>query len=262
MYPHLPFGVATRAATERLLEMHRDGTQALDDLESDIAAKVSWVGSGPRIDQDSLLHARATAEALADPHRRVDGSSTTTDQDKVEGEAAVTLYGAVRDSGADTTALDDPGFWRYVGLAHSWNFAAWRETSGFAVKPGENGALVASRTLGNYVDGRRFHECVPLRMYLRVRSLGGASYADLASAVRQGTDFWRSHILRVVAGEHPPIVRAMVKLQADEKTRLNTDPLREFAKQLNRTLVNLAPALFDDDAADALVRELWDRQRT
>lgn len=55
-------------------------------------------------------------------------------------------------------------------------------------------------------------------------------------------------------------MRAVVRRQADPQTRLLTDPLRAFAKELNRTLTNLVPALLDDDAADRLVGELWQRQ--
>ena len=63
------------------------------------------------------------------------------------------------------------------------------------------------------------------------------------------------------AGEHPPLVRAVVRRQANAATRLLTDPLRAFAKELRRTLTNLVPALLTDEAADELVGALWERQR-
>ncbi len=170
------------------------------------------------------------------------------------------LYRAVEASGADLAALDDPGFWRYVSLACIWNFATWREP---AFKPKQPELGEEAPTAGGYqqyVDGLNYFNCVATRMYLRVKCLGGLEHGHLASAVDKGTDFWRSHILRVKVGEHPAIVRAMVRRQVDPATRLDTTPLREFAKHINRTLVNLVPAMLDDDAADRLVGESWDRQ--
>lgn len=262
MYPHLPLRTAMSVAEERVRRMHLSKTAVLDDLATDIGDGIGWTGSGTRIDVAPLEYARMQIEALAASNRNLDGTSSTSDQDLVEGEAAAFVHSAIVGTGLNPASLDDPGFWRYVSLAHAWNFAAWREPRAFAPVTDDNGTVTASRKLGVYVDGRKPDECVPLRMFLRVRCLGGTPYAHLAKGVRRGTDFWRSHILRVVAGEHPSIVRAMVRRQADDATRLNRDPLREFAKQLNRTLVNLAPAMLDDAAADALVGELWVRQST
>ena len=174
-------------------------------------------------------------EALLDREETQD-----SDPDQIEGKAACVLFGAITDAGTDPAALDDPGFWRYVCLAHIWNFAAWRQPTAFAGKRSAEGAPETPASLKSYVDGNRPHECVPVRMYLRVRALGSLEHADLASAVREGTDFWRSHILRVKVGEYPPIVRAMVRRQA------------------NDTLTNVVPALLDDDAAEDLVGELWE----
>ncbi|MYA74750.1 MAG: hypothetical protein F4Y27_08745 [Acidimicrobiaceae bacterium] len=163
--------------------------------------------------------------------------------------------------GADVAMLDDPDFWCHLAIAHLWNFAVWREHGTLFPRPEASGEPVSSpgRKFAVYIDGRRFHECVPSRMWLRVNVLGGQEL-DLAFRAEGSTDFWRSHILRVKAGEHPGIVRAMARRQAEESTRLATTPLREFAKQLNRTLQNLLPAMLDDEAADALVEELWERQ--
>ena len=260
MYPHLPLRTAMTVTEERIRQMHRGGSNVLEDLATDTRDGIGWTGSGTRIDVTPLEHAQVQIEDLVKSNCDLDGTANASDQDMVEGEAATIVYSAVVGTGIEPSALDDPGFWRYVALAHLWNFAAWREPRAFAPVIAGSGTIAASRKLGVYVDGRKPDECVPLRMFLRVRCLGGAAHAHLAGAVRQGTDFWRSHILRVVAGEHPPIVRALVRRQADEATRLNRDPLREFAKQLNRTLVNLAPATLDDTAADELVGELWERQ--
>ena len=257
--PHIVPSVGTRIAEERVRSMHESASRFVDDLEGDLENKVSWPGAGAQIDDVPLVQARAQIEQLIATERRLDGTATNCDQDQLEGAAAVVWHQAVLASGADVAALDDPGLWCYLGLAYTWNFAAWRETNGFKLKPDDNGRLMPAKSLRAYVDGAKQRECVPLRMFLRLEALGGQDHAALASSVREGTDFWASHILRVIAGEHPPIVRAMVRRQADESTRLTTGPLREFAKQLNRTLTNVVPDLLDDDAADELVGDLWQR---
>lgn len=258
-HPHIVPSVAVRIAQERVRRMHESTSRVLDDLVEDVEGKVSWPGAGTQIDEMPLELARAEIEHLVAGERRLDGAATNCDQDRLEGEASAVWHRALLDSGACVAALDDPGFWCYLGLAYTWNFAAWRETNGFRLKLDENGQLVTAKSLRAYVDGAKQRECVPLRMFLRLEAVGGQQHAALASAVRDGTDFWASHILRVTAGEHPPIVQAMVRRQADESTRLTTGPLREFAKQLNRTLTNVVPDLLDDDAADRLVGNLWSR---
>ena len=221
-------------------------------------SRSSGGGDGPDLDEQMLEKARHDIETL------VNGNGAEgLDYDQTEGKAAWRLCRAIEDACVETPALDDPGFWRYVVLAHVWNFTVWREQRAAFAAAGSGQDEVGMPTrFKPYIDGRRSTECLPTRMYLRVKALGGLEYGHLAWAVKDGTDFWRSHLLRVRAGEHPPLVRAMVKRQADPDTRLSTSLLRVFAKELNRTLVNLVPGLLDDEAADDLVGELWERQLT
>ncbi|MDE0135909.1 MAG: hypothetical protein OXH86_14600 [Acidimicrobiaceae bacterium] len=258
-HPHIVPSVGVRIAQDRVWCMYEAGSRILDDLEEDIEANVSWPGAGEVIDLAPLRSARLQIEQMIAGERKLDGTATNCDRDMLEGEAAAVWHRAVRDSGADIMALDNPGFWCCLGLMYTWNFAAWRETGGFELKSDDHGRLIPAKSLNAYVDGSKQRECVPLRMFLRIEALGGQDYAELASAVREGTDFWASHILRVIAGEHPHIVRAMVCRQSEESTRMSTGPLREFAKQLNRTLTNVVADLLDDAAADELVGDLWHR---
>ena len=252
-HPMIVRSAALRIAQARTVASARPDHQRIHDLSSDLVDVVTLWGEGDDLDVTPLEDAQVMIEGLLDREETQD-----SDPDQIEGKAACMLFGAITDAGTDPAALDDPGFWRYVCLAHIWNFAAWRQPTAFAWKRSAEGMPETPASLKSYVDGNRPHECVPVRMYLRVRALGGLEYADLASAVREGTDFWRSHILRVKVGEHPPIVRAMVRRQANDETRLLTDDLRELAKDLNRTLTNVVPALLDDDAAEDLVGELWE----
>ena len=252
-HPMIVRSAALRLAQARTVASAQPNHQWIHDLSSDLADVVKLWGEGDDLDVTPLEDAQVQIEGLLDSEETQD-----SDPDQLEGKAACVLFRALTDAGTDAAALDDPGFWRYVCLAHIWNFAAWRQPAAFARKRSAEGMPETPASLKSYVDGNRPHECVPVRMYLRVRALGGLEHADLASAVREGTDFWRSHILRVKVGEHPPIVRAMVRRQANDDTRLLTDDLRELAKDLNRTLTNVVPALLDDDAAEDLVGELWE----
>ena len=245
-----------RIAEQRIAEASRcPGALWIEELDSDLADVVEWWGDGVDLDVAHLDEARREIEALLSS-----GDASGSDRDQIEGNAAVLLYRALDEACVETGSLDEPGFWCYVSLAHMWNFIVWREPRAFDAASTAEEAKAPRERFHRYVDGSLSHECVPVRMYLRVKALGGVAHQHLAGAVRGGTDFWRSHILRVKAGEHPPLVRAMVRLQADERTRLLTDDLRRFAKELNRTLTNLVPSLLDDEAADELVGELWERQ--
>ena len=254
-HPMIVRSAALRLAQARTVASAQPNHRWIHDLSSDLADVVKLWGEGDDLDVTPLEDAQVQIEGLLDSEE-----TQGSDPDQLEGKAACVLFRALTDAGADAAALDDPGFWRYVCLAHIWNFAAWRQPAAFAGKRSAEGMPETPASLKSYVDGNRPHECVPVRMYLRVKALGGLEHADLASAVSDGTDFWRSHILRVKVGEHPPIVRAMVRRQANDGTRLLTDDLRELAKDLNRTLTNVVPALLDDDAAEDLVGDLWENR--
>ena len=254
MHLHVPLDACRRIARQRMQDRADSEERFINNLDSDVRPACREVGEGMTLDMTALEAARSEIESLLP----TDG--TRPDVDRIEGRASVVLYRAISDSGADVTALDDPGFWRYVSLAHLWNFALWREPSFRSQQISLDEPATSRGTYEQYVDGRNFFNCVATRMYLRVKCLGGLDHDGLAWAVTRGTDFWRSHILRVKLGEHPAFVRAVVRRQADATTRLDTGPLREFAKQLNRSLVNIVPAMLDEDAADAMVGELWTRQ--
>ena len=196
---------------------------------------VEWVGEGDDVDLDCVRH--AASMVMAD----LDDAATDATREECEAEAAPLLHDAL--GAVDIPVLDDPGFWRYLSLELFWDFIRWRERKAFA--------------RGNYlryVDGKSSTECVLIRMYLRAAAVGGLKYAEHASVLPRSADFWRSHIVRVKTGTAPPLVRAFVDLQRSR--RLPTDPLREFAKGLNRTWSNVLLSLYDDDEAQALLENI------
>ncbi len=195
---------------------------------------VEWVGEGDDVPLDYVNETAAMMTA--------DLNDTATDaaKEQREAEAAPWLHDAL--CAIDVEVLDDPGFWRYLSLDLFWDFIRWRETKAFA--------------RGNYlryVDGRSSNECVLTRMYLRTTAVGGFAFAEYASALPRATDFWRSHVVRVRTGTAPSLVRALVDMQRQH--RLPTDPLRLFAKALNRTWSNVVLSIYDDEA-QALVEEI------
>src|SRR2546423_14630533 len=118
------------------------------------------------------------------------------DDDQFEGALAAHLHRAFKTRGVDV--LDDPGFWAYIAAGRLWFFTRWRED------PAKRNA----ETYHLYVDGTKADSCVPLRMFLRAQAIELDGDYSLASAIPAGTDFWRSHLLRVKAGVKQEVAHA------------------------------------------------------
>ena len=209
----------------------------------DVQVPVRWAGSGDEVDLDRIAAAAKEIDSL----RARDWGSG--ERDYVEGLAATHLYQALRPDDArpvDVAVLDDPGFWRFLGLRFLWDFIKWREPS------------VLSGTHMEYVDGQRSSECVPTRMYLRVAAVGGLEFAEHSERLERATDFWRSHILRVRTGTAPALTRAIVSRQARQP--IETGSLRPFAKQVNGAWTNVLLNMYDDAEAERFVDEFWPGQ--
>jgi hypothetical protein len=98
-------------------------------------------------------------------------------------------------------------------------------------------------------------ECIPLRLFLRGQVVFEATGKyDLASAIPEGTDFWRSHILRVNTGKDRNIVRALAEMQRDK--RMLRDPLRSVARLINRMRANVFLSEYDAVKGKSIVDEL------
>lgn len=224
--------IVTRSDCRRLAERLIQG----DPI--DIEQYVHPQGDGEALDYERIKQASIRINRKLYLHR----PESVGDKDNLEGKAAPILYEGLE--GIEAAVLDDPGFWRYLSLRYFWRFISWREKQAF-----ERGNYL------KYIDGDKSTECVLTRMYLRVQALGGNEYRYLASALPRSTDFWRSHVIRVRTGTAPPLTRAFVKKQRDD--RLNTPELRQFARSLNRTWTNLLLNIYDDEEAAKLIDELW-----
>jgi hypothetical protein len=85
-------------------------------------------------------------------------------------------------------------------------------------------------------------------MYLRAQVV--QEDQSLASAVTRGTDFWRSHVIRVKTGSTPDLARAVTEQQRDDHMKVG--PLREYAKRINRRWSNQVIHILDEDECRAL----------
>jgi len=211
--------------------------------EVDATRAVKWVGSGADVDLGPML---AMVQSLRSDLAEFQDSDHAGAKDRFEGRASTLIHAALIDVPIDV--LDDPGFWRYVSMVHLWWFAHWREQKTF-----DGGDY---RKIRVYVDGKRHAECIPLRMYLRGRIASDAGDPELASAAAEATDLWRSHIVRVRTSYSPELAAELVRRQADDERRMATDPLRAYAKRINRVASNVALSTYDRAQVEQLLDDL------
>lgn len=208
----------------------------------DLGEAISWAGDGDPVDEGPL---ESLAERIHARLEEFERSGDRSDRDLLEGQLAAELHRAFRS--VPLLALDDPGFWRYLTLRYFWEFVVWRESAAFETRDYSK--------YRKYVDGTNPSECVAMRMYLRAQiALEEDGSYDLAWSVPKGTDFWRSHILRVRTSSSFVVSRAFVREQAER--RMATSELREFARRLNRIRTNVVLNVYDTEEASALLSEL------
>lgn len=267
-YPILTAQAAQQIASHRLEAASDLNALQLDDPTTDVVEHESSVEA---VESDADIDVRSK---LRECQEQIDAITSHRDTLEVadvhEGQAAVLLYECVTAARIPTSVLDDRRFWTHLSLTHLWNFTTRRQSQSFLTQLGADAqadseirsdadaaATTKPPSYMRYLDGSNSRHCVASRMYLRMKCLGGSDEAELAYAVKRGADFWQSHILRVKQGEHPAIVRAMVRRQANDDTYLETQPLREFAKWLNLESQNLELAYLSPTDQEALVARLW-----
>lgn len=225
-------GVGELAARRWLAANASDSTAEPPDVE--------WMGSGEDVDVAGALD-----DVMALFGDQLAAVGADSDRDRIEGFLAGPLHEALR--GVPVEVLDDPSFWRWVGLAKMWRFVHWRESATFKKD--------ATEYL-KYTDGRTTSECVAIRTYLRGRICAELGDPDLAAAVANGTDLWRSHIIRVRVSRTHELAGALIRRQVVE--RLPATSLRRSARRLNRDLSNLIPSFIDSETAELLVAAAWE----
>lgn len=225
-------------AAEQVLRLQAELSNG--DL-ADVAEATRWTGAGEDLDLGPVEQAEFSIRSSWEVERNAaaDGSL-----DRFEATASTEILAAL--ANVPLEILDDPGFWRYLTVRHFWWLVEWREQKAF-----DSGDWARIRV---YVDGTRHAECLLTRMYLRARIAEEAGDPGLASLVPRSADLWRSHVLRVRTSYWPTVVGELVRAQ--DRDRMTVEPLRAFAKRLNRTGSNVVFASYDADEASELLDDL------
>lgn len=203
---------------------------------------LSAIGSGDPKPID-LSRIEKVAEG-AEKTIRGPGMATASgrERERIESELCGPVHEALRS--LPTEVLDDQRFWRYLAVRYFGEFITWRES----------GAL-AKGNIATYFDCGIGVDSIPLRLYLRGQSVMSPDGTyELAAAVPAGTDFWRSHVLRVRTGRASHLARSFTQMQSKE--RLPTKPLRQVARLINRMWANVLLTEYSQRDSAKLIGEL------
>ena len=182
------------------------------------------------------------ADAAVSIRRRLAEVGEVKDRDAVEGWACGLVSAALGDVPVDV--LDDEEFWSYLAVRYFWEFILWREAS-----------ALTEGNVHKYFNGAGGADSIPLRLHLRAQAVRVEDRGhELASAVAQGTDFWRSHVLRVRLGRARPLARALATIQRDE--RMSTKVLRQVARRINRLWSNIVLYEYDETEGHRVISEI------
>jgi len=164
------------------------------------------------------------------------------DREQLEGELSKAVHEAL--VAVPIEILDDSRFWRYLAVRYFTEFIAWREKK-----------ALGKGNIERYFASKESHESIPIRLYLRAQSvINGSGGYDLAAAIPEGTDFWRSHILRVRTGRATPLTTAFAEMQS--KQRLTTQPLRALARLVTRMWANVMLFEYSEEQATEVLTSL------
>lgn len=270
-------GLSTQAVDEITQERIRQGQHAAPNWHLDFFADTEpHVQELTRIGESSPPEFYTDLAIVASQLHELFSIETNAGRtkDQVEGKAAILVYDVIKGHRIPIPTLDEPRFWAYLSVAYFWPFAVWRQPQAFdklarrlgsasdqreADSLGDDGEDTPdeSVTYRDYLDGTKSWGCVPLRMYLRIKALGGSDRKGRASAIEKGTDFWQSHVLRIRLGEFPDIVRAMVDLQKTDEAYLTYNPLRRVAKRLSYAAFALDCSTLSTPELQELVWDVW-----
>jgi len=224
-YPTLSTNDALAFASRVTKDPNSANAVAAAAFCAEFAGSLTTIVSGDQRPIDLTRLERLAADAEKTTRGPGMATANPRERERVESELCGPVHEAL--SSFPTEILDDPRFWRYLAVRYFGEFIAWRE----------NKAL-AEGNIGKYFVAGTGVESVPLRLFLRGQSIVApdGSY-ELAEAVPAGTDFWRSHVLRVKTGRAINLSRSFAQMQS--KDRLKTKPLRKFARLVNRMWANV-----------------------
>ena len=173
--------------------------------------------------------------------------------DGVEGDLSLNFYHAL--SKFDPEVLNDLGFWRYVACNQIRDFVLWRD--------GSKKTRASAGGFGARQSTSSFQDCVPYRMFRRGQIAALAQVQSLSPqqiASIEGTDLWRSHVLRIKLG-NSPTAAAVFLMIADKKRNGEvalTDLVREAAKLVQRLNTNVLMSFLGESDAMDLIKPEFD----
>ena len=185
---------------------------------------------------------------LSDPKT---ASAGPKEHEQYEGELCAKTHQALKDMPIEI--LDDPKFWQYLAVNYFSVFIIWRESKALGKGNIMTYFKAASSALGKY--------SIPLRLYLRGQAIFEATNEyDLAAAIPESTDFWRSHILKVQTGRARQITGAFAEMQRDN--RMVTEQLRRLASIINKMWANVYLYEYDSKSSKTFLKECRKRSET
>jgi hypothetical protein len=212
---------------------------------AEYAGSLSTIGSADSkpIDLSAIEQVAKEAEKVARSPEMA--TAAKKERERVESELCGPVHKALCNFPIEM--LDDQRFWRYLAVRYFGEFIVWRESEALT-----NGNISTYFTAGTGV------ESLPLRLFLRGQAIiSSKGTYELASAVPAGTDFWRSHILRVRTGRAAPLARSFTEMQSQE--RMTTAPLRQLAKLINRMWANVVLTEYGPLESTALIKRLREK---
>lgn len=181
---------------------------------------------------------------LSDPRT---ASAGPKEHEQYEGELCAKTHQALKDLPVEI--LDDPKFWQYLAVNYFSVFIIWRESKALG-----NGNIMT------YFNATSTYS-IPLRLYLRGQAIFEATNEyDLAAAIPESTDFWRSHILKVQTGRARQISCAFAEMQRDN--RMVTKQLRNLASTINKMWANIYLYEYDSKSSKTFLKECRKRSES
>jgi hypothetical protein len=187
----------------------------------------------PNLHQEDIDSLVTSIEAI---QKRIDKEATGSQSafEQFDFELAMILPGII--DRLDASTVLDPGFWAYL----SWRLhlvIEWRHPEGKFINFGVNFGNLQESLLG--------------RSYLRAKIGKTQEYISVP-----GSDLWRSHIIRVKAGNSSPISQALLALVRDHK--LPVKDVRLIARRINAYRSNVIFELLTEAGASKAIGLIWD----
>jgi hypothetical protein len=244
-YPILSTKDALAFATQVTNDTKTANSVAAAAFCAEYAGSLSTIGGTDSKPIDLSLIEMVAAEAERIARSPEMATATSREIERVEGELCGPVHAALCVHPIEV--LDDQRFWRYLAVRYFGEFIVWRESK-----------ALTNGNISKYFVASSGVESLPLRLYLRGQAVisSSATY-ELASAVPAGTDFWRSHVLRVRTGRANPLARSFAEMQSKE--RLTTTPLRQLARLINRMWANVLLSEYEARDSTKLIAQLREK---